>query len=431
MKPHRYPIKLGKLQTLALVLALAATPALAEPAATLPGSSLENLLDMARGQNPEFAAMRHEAEAASERIHPAGALPDPTLRTELRNFTNQGSDASPNLLPGRIGSAKYTFIQPVPFWGKRDLKREVAEAEANQAEGRAAATWAELSARIKTAYARYYLLARAEALTREILGLMEQLEKITQNRYAHGLAPQQDVIRSQVEQTGMRSELVDIQNEHHHAHVRLNTLLKRPPMAPLAKPERLRAIPAPAKLDYATLEEHLRTRNPQLFSEEARVAAAEKNRELAYKNRYPDFNLGLSPIQSGSRIQEWELMIELNIPLQQESRRSQEREAQAMLAAALSRKEATQNQLLADLAENLSALEAARRIESLARDSLVPQTELTFKSALAGYETGKVDFATLLDAQRQIRKARLDELKAQTDAQMRLAEIERLLGEDL
>jgi len=175
----------------------------------------------------------------------------------------------------------------------------------------------------------------------------------------------------------------------------------------------------------------LRARNPQLFAESARVAAAEKNRELVNKNRYPDFNLGLSPIQTGSRFNEWELMIELNIPLQQESRRSQEREAQAMLAAAQSRKEATQNQLLAELAENLSALEASRRVETLARDSLLPQAELTFKSALAGYETGKVDFATLLDAQRQIRKARLDELKAQTDAQLRLADIERLLGEDL
>ena len=50
---------------------------------------------------------------------------------------------------------------------------------------------------------------------------------------------------------------------------------------------------------------------------------------------------------------------------------------------------------------------------------------------LAGYETGKVDFATLLDAQRQIRKARLDLLKVQLEQQMRLAEIERIVGEDL
>ncbi|MDD5242046.1 MAG: TolC family protein [Sulfuricella sp.] len=413
----------------ALALIFSATPLLAESA--LPGASLESLLELARNQNPELAARRYEENAAAERIYPAGALPDPTLRTELENITNQSIDASPNLLPGRIGDTKYTLIQPVPFWGKRDLKREVAEAEANQAKGRAAETWADLSTRVKTAYAQYYLVVHTELLTQEILGLMGSLEKISRSRYTNGLAPQQDVIRAQIEQTGIRSDLVAIEMDHHHAHVKLNLLLNRPATAPLAEPDRLRPIPEPARFDYTALGERLRARNPQLFTNEAGVAAAEKNRELVYKDRYPDFNLGLAPTQTGSKINTWGLMIELNIPLQQESRRSREREAQALLAAAESRKEATQSQLLASLSEGLSALDAARRIQALAQTSLVPQAELTFKAALAGYETGKVDFATLLEAQRQIRKAKLDELKAQTDAQIRLAEIERLLGEDL
>jgi outer membrane protein TolC len=428
MNPNRHRIAPGTLGRLALLVAFAGLPAQAE---TLPGAGIESLLELARARNPELAAAQYEAQAAAERVYPAGALPDPVLRTELRDFTNQGMDASPNLLPARVGSTKYTLIQPLPFWGKRDLRREVAEAEASQAQGRAAASWADLAARLKAAFAQYYMLSHAESLTRELLGLSGNLEKITQARYASGLVPQQDVIRAQVEQTGMRGELVAIGNERHHAQVKINTLLKRPAMAPLAEPERLRPIPPPARLDHTALEERLRARNPLLFAEEARVAAAAKSRELVYKNRYPDFNLGLSPIQTGSRVNEWELMIELNIPLQQESRRSQEREAQAMLAAAESRKEATQSQLAAELAENISALDSARHTEILTRASLLPQSELNFKAALAGYETGKVDFATLLDAQRQIRNARLSLLKTQGEMQVRLAEIERLLGEDL
>jgi outer membrane protein TolC len=124
-------------------------------------------------------------------------------------------------------------------------------------------------------------------------------------------------------------------------------------------------------------------------------------------------------------------MFELNIPLQQESRRSQEREAEKMIEASRARKEATANQLLADLSENLAGINAARRVETLAQTSLLPQAELTFRAALAGYETGKVDFATLLDAQRQIRKAKQDVIKAQAEQQARLADIERLIGEDL
>jgi len=431
MKFHRHAARQGKLRLIALLLAMPATPVLAEPVHDLPGASVESLLELARSRNPELATVHHEAQAAEERIYPAGALPNPTLRTELENLTNQGTDASPNLLPGRIGSTKYTLIQPLPFWGKRDLKRGVAEAEAEQAKARASVTWADVAARIKTTYAQYYAVVRAEVLTRELLGLTENLEKIAQARYSSGLVPQQDVIRAQVEQTGMRGELLEIGNEHHHAEVKLNALLKRPAMAPLAEPVHPRPLPPPAKLDPAALEERLRVRNPQLFADKARVSAATKSRELAYRNRYPDFNLGISPIQSGSRINEWGLMVEFILPLQQESLRSQEREAVAMLAAAESRREATENQLLSDLAENLSELDAAGRLEDLARNSLLPQAELTYKAALAGYETGKLDFATLLDAQRQIRKAKLDALKAQAEAQRRLAEIERLLGEDL
>ena len=135
--------------------------------------------------------------------------------------------------------------------------------------------------------------------------------------------------------------------------------------------------------------------------------------------------------QTRNRVSEWELMFEVNIPLQQETRRSQESEAGSMLSAARSQKEAVANRLIGELFENLAGLKSAQRIEILTTTSLLPQSEATLQAALAGYETGKVDFATLLDAQRQIRQARQNQLKAQVDAQMRLAEIERLLGEDL
>ncbi len=430
MKPDRPAFVPRRPRLLALLLGLFSVSALAVDG-PLPGASVESLLEVAHNRNPDFAAASHEAQAAAERIYPAGSLPDPTLRTELRDITNQGTDSPPGLLPSRTGSTKYTLIQPLPFWGKRDLKRGMAEAEARQASGRASQSWNELAADIKTLYAQYYVLAETGKLTRELLDLSGRLEKISRVRYASGLVPQQDVIRAQLEQTAMRSELVAIGNERHHAVVKLNALLNRPAMAPLAEPLALRPLPPQARLDYSALEARLRLHNPQLFEAEERVVAATKNRALVQRNRYPDFNLGISPIQVGNKINEWELMVEINIPLQLESRRAQEREAQSVLSAAESRRESTQNQLLAGLAENLSAFEAAREVESLTRDNFLPQAELSFKFALAGYENGKVDFTALLDAQRQIRRARLDLLKAQADEQTRLAEMERLLGEDL
>ena len=124
-------------------------------------------------------------------------------------------------------------------------------------------------------------------------------------------------------------------------------------------------------------------------------------------------------------------MIEMNIPLQQSSRRAQERESEAMLQAAQARKASATWQLLSDLSEKVDAIDAARRSENLVVTQLLPQSEFTYQAALVGYENGKVDFATLLDAQRQIRKARQSQLDSQVEAQLRLAEIERIIGEDL
>ena len=109
----------------------------------LPGSEVESLLDLARQNNPELAAVRLEAEAAEERVYSADSWPDPVLRTELNDITNQGN-TGPSLQPSQAGSASYQVMQAVPIWGKRGLKREVAEAEAQQVLGRSSLTWTEL-----------------------------------------------------------------------------------------------------------------------------------------------------------------------------------------------------------------------------------------------------------------------------------------------
>jgi len=424
MKPrqiHRSLVFTAVFATSALV-AQAQSPA--------PGADVPSLLAIARERNPEYASMLQEAQAARERVTPAGAFPDPRFRVELMDITRMG-EQNPTLWPSNVGGTKYTLTQELPWFGKRDLKREIASLDAEGVQGKARGTWSELAAKIKVAQAQRHYLHGNRTLVMEILDLMSRLEKIAQVRYASGLAAQQDVIRAQIEQTNMRSELVTLDAETRQVNVRLNALLARPASAPLAAPDPLPAWPLPAQLDLATLEDRVRSQNPQLFSEDARIKSAEKGRELAYKNRIPDFMVGIQPTQYQSSFKEWTLMLEVNIPLQQETRRAQERESEAMLAAARARKEATANQVLADLAENLAGIDAARSLEVLATSSLLPQAELTFNAALASYEATKVDFATLLDAQRAIRQARQNQIKARFEGEVRLAEIEKLLGEAL
>lgn len=395
------------------------------------GANLKGLLEYAREHNPQLSATRFDADAATERAQPAGAWPDPVLRTELMGVSNRQSGNSVNLLPSQVDGTRYLLMQRVPWFGKTDLQRELAEAQAIQAREQVAATWSDLSTMIKVAYARYYFLASSESLARETLSLLGSLEQIAQSRYANGIGAQQDVIRAQVEQTTLYAELLELENEQHHAHVKLNSLLSRPLTASLVKPVQPRPLPAPAQLDYAMLEDKLLKRNPQLQMAEAGIIAAEKTRDLAYRERYPDITLGVAPTQVGSSVRTWDLMIELSLPFQQKTRRSAEHEAESMLSASTARRQALLDQVSSALAESMYGLETARRAEVLTMTRLLPQAELTYQSALAGYETGKVDFSVLIDAQRQILKARQQQLKSQLEAQLRFADIERLIGEEI
>ncbi|TXT31266.1 MAG: Outer membrane efflux protein [Rhodocyclaceae bacterium] len=353
-----------------LLLALLLTALAAQGAEPLPGASVESLLAAAREHSPDVRMVRLEAEAARERIQPAGALPDPVLRIELENITRNGSQNA-TLDPTRTGDTKYTLMQPLPFWGKRDLKRDVASAEARQADGRASDTWAEVASRIKTLYAQYWLTGQSLQLTRENIELTRRLEQIAQARYAGGLAAQQDAIRAQLERSAMDAELVGMESELHHQMVFINAMLARPSGAALAEPAALRTIPA--RLDGAVLNDRLLAANPLLAIEAARVGGAEKSRELAYRNRYPDLTLGVAPMQVGNRVDAWSLMLEMNLPLQQGTRRSQERESERMLEAAAARKEALGHRLQGDLNAALSNLEGARTTEQITRTRLLPQ----------------------------------------------------------
>jgi outer membrane protein, heavy metal efflux system len=186
----------------ALQCALAAGPARAQDGADVPGADLESLLALARAHNPELAGMRFEALAAQQRVEQADALPDPRFKLELQDVTKMGAQ-SPALWPADAGSTRYTFTQELPWFGTRVLRREQAQAALQGADAQAQSAWLEVAARIKLAYVQRYFLQRRVQLSLEVLGLVQRLEQLARTRYAGGLAPQQDAIRAQTEQSAV------------------------------------------------------------------------------------------------------------------------------------------------------------------------------------------------------------------------------------
>jgi len=410
-----------------LLLAAAGTAwGQAAPDGNALGRDLRGVLEYLEARNPELRSMVLEADAARQRSGAAGALPDPMVSMELRDVPI----SEPTLSPANAGSTRYAVRQVFPLGDKRGLRRGVAEADLSAAEARRSATLVELRMKAKVAYSQYWYATQAHRVTEGVRGLLVDLEQIARARYGTGLVPQQDVIKAQTEVTAMRTELVMQASERRQAAARLNGVLARPADAPLADAEAPREVPARA-FDFAGLTKSVGERNPQLAVQAAQLASATRNADLVRASRWPDLTFGVAGIQRGTRLTEYELMVEVNIPWQRDVLRANESEALAMKSAAEARRDAAQAQLQGELGQNWAALDALREQAAILRDTLMPQAQLTFDSALSAYQAGRVDFGTLLDAQRQIRRTRLDLLKVQLEQQMRLAEIERIVGEDL
>ncbi|HRQ64240.1 MAG TPA: TolC family protein [Xanthomonadaceae bacterium] len=404
-------------------MAVVANTVPAHAVESVPGETFDSIRAWLLERNPELDAMALEVDAAFERIYPAGALPDPMGMVELRDI-----DADrPRLLPGQVGATYYQVRQRFPLWGKRQLERDTASAMAETARQHRAGRTLDLLGEAESAYVRYWHVDQAVAEVDRIIAVLNDLDALAQARYAAGLAPQQDAIKAQVERTAMRRERIERLTVRRQTASRLNALLGRAPDAPLATP-----LERPELHVAATTEVALAAaveRHPAIAAEASTIAAATSREERVRRNRYPDLTIGLAPVQRGTRLHGWEIMVEVDIPLQRRTRRHQESEARLLREAALRRRESVASTLLGEAGEALAHWRGARDQRALIEGTLLAQAEASFRSALAGYQTGAVDFTTVLEALRQWRDAGLAQLDSLRDELLAAARLRALTGD--
>ncbi|GAB0057157.1 hypothetical protein SIID45300_01480 [Candidatus Magnetaquicoccaceae bacterium FCR-1] len=392
------------------------------------GASVGELLELARRMNPELAAASLERDAARARVDGSDGWPDPKFQITFDDISR--NDAG---WPSRTAIYKYTLIQEVPGWGKRQTKREIAEAGHREAEGQLQERMAEVVMRVKSAYADYHRVHLSMDATSELIQVMRALVELARVRYAQGMGGQSEATSAEAERGAMSAELARMEKERHRIRARLNALVNRSPDAPLVEHPQMRPIPAEEALRFVPLLERAMGSNPGLKMSQARLEGAQGEKRLAGKNWLPDFELGFGLVDRKDEGMKdgFEAMLNLNLPVVTGWRRAGEREAEAKTGAAQERWNAARLQLESSLREALLSLEEARLVEKSADEVLLPQARVAVRSSLKGYETGITEASMVLDAVQRLKKFQIERLKAQFDQQVRLAEIERLVGGDL
>lgn len=166
------------------------------------------------------------------------------------------------------------------------------------------------------------------------------------------------MIKAQTEHTSLQSELLTLERDRRGTAARLNGILARPANSPLAEPAGWPALPASVPT-LAELQARIFGGNPQLAELNARIQEAQRAEALASRNWIPDITVGTAVVQMGNRAEEFELMLEMNIPLWGKRRSAEQREAVSLRYAAEARREAVNSRLAGSVGEAWSALETA------------------------------------------------------------------------
>jgi outer membrane protein TolC len=264
---------------------------------------------------------------------------------------------------------------------------------------------------------------------------MRTIIRATEARYEVGRVTQQDVFKALLEQSALMNQLIVAEQESSTAEVKLNSAMYRPPRTPIRLPVDL-TLPDGA-VTPAGIEELALATRPELKGAEEEIQRSERMYELADKNRkFPDFMLGWDYMRMPTDMKKdrYGAMVNITIPFSPWTigRRNYEvEESLAEIRAAKANRDAMRNMTLRDVGESQAKVQAAKRSLQLYGEGLLTQAELSFRAAMAAYQTGRVEFVTLLEAERALREARMGYFKTQANVLQSVADLERAVGKEL
>lgn len=412
-------------------LQLPAAPEAGESELLFPGdsASLNVLLNYAELNNPDLKSAFNRWKSALQRVPQARALADPMF---AYRYAVQEMET-----PMRPEKHRLSLEQMFPWFGTLRLRGDAALEEANMAGAMYQAARLRVFFEVKDAYYEYAYLLRAIAVMEENVQLLRYLEEVVLAKYRAGSVPHSSLIKAQVERDKLEDQLRSMSDMLNPVRARLNAALNRPSRAELPPPGRipLDTVNVSEGRWIAWLQEH----NPDLKASGFQIEREKFSASLARKSYYPDITLGVeygilgaasSPEMRGSGKNPLMAMVGLNLPLWWGKNRAAVNEARAGYQASLQARQNLENELLSALQMALYQFRDAGRREKLYREALLPRAKQALNVTQSAFETGKVDFLDLVDAQRTYLEFQLALERAQADCAQRLAELEMLTGRE-
>lgn len=409
------------LKAFVMLVPIVAGPRLAEAQYPPDTLALSDAIGIARAANPALLATRLRADAAMERVSPAGALPDPQLSFGFRNWptdfsTDQGMTMN-----------SIQLMQRFPWPGKlkfgQERMRRLAAADRLETQE----TEVVLVARVKSVYYQVAYVDRALRIMEDTRGLLRDFYQVSSAMYRVGRGLQQDVLQAQVAIATMTEDITVMEQNRVAMVARLNALLGRAPTVPVE------ALELPVPTGVLPRQDSLMSlaagSRPALRAARERAQAAAAGYRAARRMLYPDFTVtlgyGLRPQFENLAT----LMFGISVPLWAGSRQLPLRREMAAMQEMEEAKELDlYNETFARIAELTAEADRARSLSVLYATAVLPQARAAVESALSAYRVGEVDYMTLVQNEMTVNRYEIESVRLTAEYQRAVAQIEALIG---
>lgn len=400
-----------------LLLALGAGCAVAqqEPAIPVP---LKALVEEVKRVSPQVIAAERQWDATKFAARQASALPDTQLTVQHLSV------GSPRPFAG-YSNSEFAYIgfgasQDLPFPGKRPLRAEVARRTSDVVGRQAEVVRFDAIERLKVTYYRLAYLQQTLSLLMENDRTLGEIEQVAESRYRVGQGTQRDVLKAQLEHTKILNEIAMHHREVGELQADIKALLNREQRSPNIVAEPLSPSALPASTAAATNPE-LQVKNAELERNQAAV-------DLARRESKPDFSVQYMWQHTASNFRDY-YMATFGIRLPNRGRvHAQIDEANAKREQAKAEYDASQRALEGEIQKQIVFARNAEEQLKIYGEGLIPQSEATLRASIAGYQSGKQDFETLLSAFNDVVRLKIEYQQQLAGHESAVARLERLMG---
>jgi len=393
---------------------------------------LPSLIKTALANNPELRSSRSRWQMFASKAKQAAALEDPMVMFKLQNLLVR----EPFSLGGKDPqTAKVIGIsQQLPFWGKRAIKQEVAQYEADSYQWAIEERKLELTRMVKETYYQIWAVDKGLEIVDKNLKIMADFVTIAESKYSVGQGVQQDIFKAGLEKSKMLDMQITLRQQRKSLEANLNYLLYRPGNTPVGTVAdfTLPQVTLTADQLNATAYE----KRPQVKSLASLANKGQASHRLAQKEFYPDFNFSFEYMFRQEAMGDpgynmFTLGVTFNLPFQQERRRAMVAESVSETSMATEELDTLKNTISYTINDTLAQLERRKNLVELYRGGIIPQAEQSLESAVISYRVSKVDFLTLLDGRLNLFNYERELYESQAEFMMKLAQLEAAVGTDL